>query len=93
MQQLLGFDPLLFLGITNVNAEEKSVVSDKLLDRISQYLAIRITELLSEDDLKNIDDPQQLFSLAKEKIPDLDKKVKLFLEDFKKEFNSNLKQV
>lgn len=90
MQQLLGFDPLLFLGITNLKPEEKSIVSQKLLDRISQYLVIRITELLLEDDLKNIDDPHQLLSLAKEKIPDLDEKVKLFLEDFKKEFNNNL---
>lgn len=93
MQHFLGFDPLMFLGITNLKLEEKSIVSQKLLDRISQYLAIRITELLSEDDLKNIDDPQQLFSLAKEKIPALNNKVKLFLEDFKKEFNNNLKQL
>lgn len=93
MQQLLGFDPLLFLGIKNLKEEEKSIVSEKLLDRISQYLAIRVAELLSEDDLKSIDDPQQLFSLAKERIPDLDKKVKVFLEDFKKEFQSNLKQI
>ncbi|MEK7517610.1 MAG: hypothetical protein AAB583_03605 [Patescibacteria group bacterium] len=94
MNQLLGFDPLLFLGITNIKDEEKSIVSQKLLDRISQYLAIRIVELLSEEDLKSIDDdPQKLFSLAKEKIPEFDNKVKVFLEDFKKEFNNNLKQV
>jgi hypothetical protein len=93
MKQLLDFDPLLFLGITNLKDEEKHVVSQKIFDRISQYLVIRITELLSEGDLKSIDDPQKLFSIAKEKIPDLDKKVKVFLEDFKKEFNSNLKQI
>lgn len=94
MQQFLGFDPLLFLGIINIKPEEKSVVSEKLLDRISQYIAIRIIELLSEDDLKNIDDdPQKLFSLARQKIPDLDKKAKVFLEDFKKEFSDNLKQL
>ena len=101
MKQLLGFDrvrrgfdPLLFLGISNLKDEERHVVSQKLLDRISQYLVIRITELLSEDDLKSIDDdPQKLFSLAKQKIPDLDNKAKVFLEDFKKEFNNNLKQV
>lgn len=94
MQQLVGFDPLLFLGITNIKDEEKSIVSEKLLDRISQYLVIRIIELLSEEDLKNTgEDPQKLFSLAKQKIPDLDKKVKVFLEDFKKEFNNNLEQI
>ena len=91
MNQLLGFDPLLFLGITNIKDEEKSIVSQKLLDRISQYLAIRIVELLSEEDLKSIDDdPQKLFSLAKEKIPEFDSNIKLFLADFKKEFNTNI---
>ena len=93
MNQLLGFDPLLFLGITNIKDEEKQFVSEKILDRLSQYLALRIIELLPEHDLKEIDDPEKLFSVAKEKIPDLDKKTKVFLEDFKKEFNNNLKQV
>lgn len=94
MKWFLSFDPLLFLGLTNLKDEERGVVSQKLLGRISQYIAIRIVELLSEEDLKNIgDDPQKLFSLAKQKIPDLENKVKLFLEDFKREFNNNLKQV
>lgn len=91
MTQLLGFDPLLFLEINNLKGQEKTDVSQKLLDKISQYLVIRITELLSEDDLKQIDDPQKLFSIAKNKIPDLDNKVKMFLEDFRKEFYKNLK--
>lgn len=52
MNQLLGFDPLLFLGITNLKAEEKHIVSQKILDRISQYLVIRITELHPEENLK-----------------------------------------
>ena len=93
MKQLLGFDPLLFLGITNLKDEEKNIVSQKILDRISQYLAIRVIELLLENDVRDIDDPEKLFSMAKAKIPDFDKKVKIFLEDFKKEFSSNLKQL
>lgn len=94
MKQFLGFDPLLFLEITNLKDEEKKIVSQKLVDRISQYIAIWIVELLSVEDLKGIDDdPQELFAVAKNKIPDLDSKVKVFLEDFKKEFNNNLKQV
>lgn len=94
MNKFLGFDPLLFLSIANLKDEEKPIVSEKILDRISQYIAIRIVELLSEQDLKSIDgDPQKLFATAKEKIPDLDIKTKQFLEDFKKEFNSNLQQI
>lgn len=94
MNQLQGFDPLVFLNITNLKPEEKDIVSQKLLDRISQYIVIRIIELFSDDDLKNIDsDPQKLFDTAKVKVPDIDKKVKVFLEDFKNDFNSNLKQI
>jgi hypothetical protein len=94
MNPLMGFDSLIFLGITNLKAEEKNVVSQKLLDRISQYIVIRIVGLLSDDDLMGIDeDPQKLFSVAKEKIPDLDKKVKVFLDDFKKDFNNNRQQL
>lgn len=93
MKQLQGFDPLLFLGITNLKDEEKDVVFQKILDRISQYLAIRIIELLPERDVRDVDDPENFFSVAKEKIPDLDSKVKVFLEDFKKEFNNNLEQL
>lgn len=82
------------LGITNLKTEEAPIVSQKVLDRISQYIAIRIVELFSEEDLKNIDgDPEKLFATAKQKIPDLDKRVKVFLEDFKNDFNNNLKQV
>lgn len=40
------FDPLLFLGITDLKDEEKTTVSEKILDRIFQYIAIRIVGLL-----------------------------------------------
>ncbi|OGH19790.1 MAG: hypothetical protein A3D74_01450 [Candidatus Levybacteria bacterium RIFCSPHIGHO2_02_FULL_37_13] len=91
MTQLLGFDPLSFLGITNLKAEEKNEVSQKLLDKISQYLIIRISELLSEKDVKNANSPEDIFIIAKVKIPNIDKKVRVFLEDFKKEFYKNVK--
>lgn len=93
MHHLQGFDPLLFLGITDLKDEEKDIVSRKILDRISQYLAIRIIELLPENDVKDIDDPEKLFSVAKDKVPDFNDKVKKFMGDFKKEFNNNLQQL
>lgn len=91
MNIFLGFDPLLFLGITNVKGEEKNTVSKHLLSKISQYLLIRISELLSIDDLKSINYPDKLFILAQSKIPNLSQQVKIFLEDFKKDFHNNLK--
>ena len=89
MNKLLGFDPLLFLGITNLKDEEKNVVSEKLIDAISQYIVVRIAEFLSDDDLTTIDNPNTLFAVARNKIPDFDKKIKLFLEDFKSDYYKN----
>lgn len=89
MTQLLGFDPLAFLGITNLKGEEKDTASKNLLDKISQYVLIRISELLPADDVKNTKDPEALFSVAQAKIPDLNDKMKLFLADFKQEFDKN----
>lgn len=86
---LQGFDPLLFLGITNLKDEEKNIVSQKILVNISNYIFVRMGELLEEDDLKNIDNPDELFDVAKSKIPDLPSKIKLFLEDFKKDYYNN----
>lgn len=91
MTQLLGFDPLKFLNITNLKNEEKDAVSKNLQNKISQYILIRIAELLPKDDVGKVKNPEDLFSLAQTKIPDLKEKMKLFLEDFKKEFYKNIK--
>ncbi len=58
MAQLLGFDPLKFLDITNLKDQEKDTVSQNLLDKISQYILIRISELLPTDDVKKAKDPE-----------------------------------
>lgn len=49
MAQLLGFDPLKFLDITNLHGQEKDIISKNLLDKFSQYLLIRVAELLPSD--------------------------------------------
>lgn len=92
MTQLLGFDSLKFLGISDLNDQEKETVSKNLLDKISQYILIRISELLPADDLKKATTPEDLFSLAQAKIPDLGDIIKLFLADFKLEFDKNIKK-
>lgn len=91
MNQLLGFDPLKFLDITNLKNQEKDTVSKNLLDKISQYILIRISELLPVDDVRKTSNPEDLFALAQAKIPDLHVKMKLFLADFKKEFAKNIR--
>ena len=91
---LQGFDPLLFLGINNLQGIEKDKVSKELLDSISRYMAARIIKILPENEVEDLpDDPEKLFAIAKEKIPDIDKTVKKILEDYKKEYNSNDKDI
>lgn len=92
MKQFLDFDPLLFLGIKNLSGEEETLVSKHLLSKISQYLLVRISELLSIEDLKSTDETEELFALAQNKIPNLNTQIKTFLDDFKKEFYKNLKK-
>lgn len=92
MTQSLGFDPLKFLDITNLKNQEKDILSRSLLDKISQYILIRISELLPTEDVKKIKDPEDILSLAQVKIPDLNNKMKLFLVDFKTEFGKNVKK-
>ena len=91
MAQLLGFDPLKFLDIANLQGQEKDILSKNLLDKFYQYLLIRVAELLPSEDVRKIKNPEDLFALAKTKITDLDDKVRLFLADFKKEFYKNVK--
>jgi len=91
MDKFLGFDPLVFLGIKDLKGKEKQEVSEKLLNKISQYLTIRTIEELDVSQLKRTKNPEVLFSIAKSKIPNFNTKVGQYLEDFKTEFYKNLK--
>lgn len=91
---LPGFDPLVFLNINGVTLQGKDALSKDLMAEMSTYIILRISELLPQDDLTAIgEDAEKFMALAKEKIPDLNDKVKMFAEDFKKEFQNNLKQL
>lgn len=85
-----SFDPIVFLGITNVAEAEKNRLTEKLMEQISRYLAARLLELLPEDQTDNIHDYSALLEIAQKTIPNIDKKVAGFLEDFRAEFNKNL---
>lgn len=85
-----SFDPLIFLEI-KVSEQHKKRLSGQLLDKLSEYLMIRIIELLPEDEVDKVNSPEQLFTLAKRKIPDIEEKTKLFLEDFKIKYQEGKK--
>lgn len=90
MNQFLGFDPLKYLYITNLKNQKKDTVSQHLLNKISQYFLIRVFEILPIEEIKSINEPDKLFLLAQNKIPNFNEKIKTFLEDFRKEFSNDL---
>ena len=85
MKSKLGFDPLLYLGLS-VEDEEKDDKAFQILDDLSKYLVEQTIELLPDDEVGQIQTPAQLFDKAKELIPDYKEKVKEFLEEFKKSY-------
>lgn len=89
MQQFNGFDPILFLNISGVKKEDNQSISDQLLVRIGDYLAVRFLEIMPEELIKNIQSTPQLLSSAQNYFLDFNQKIKLFLEDFKREYSLN----
>ncbi len=88
MNVLSEFDPLLYLNIKPKH-QDKVIFSSRILEHLTEYLVIRFVEILPENNLSNITSTQQLFDLAKEKIPNIEEKTKKFLEDFKEEFKKS----
>lgn len=88
MKQMLGFNPLLYLGIDSKDEN----TSFQMMNQISEYLIIRIAELMDDKDLEQADNEKYLFEIAEQKIPDFNNKIKQFLEDFRREFDERSNQ-
>lgn len=93
MLPLNNFDPILFLGITNIEEKNREEISQKLLAQIQSYIIVRCLELIPEQELTSIYDQPQFFKLAEQKIPDFNDQIKIFLEDFKEEFKKKAENV
>lgn len=89
----LSFDPISFLGITASDEEKREKLSKILMEEIARYLTVRILEILPEDKTEQPQDFNKLFSLAQKGIPDIEDKVKVFLKDFKSEFQERIKWI
>ncbi|MBM3209625.1 hypothetical protein FJZ40_05070 [Candidatus Shapirobacteria bacterium] len=89
--QLINFDPIKFLGLENLTRKDKEALTPKLIAKISEYLVIRTVEILPEKILRGDLTPETLLKKAQGEIPDYDKRLRSFLEDFKTEFQENLR--
>lgn len=80
-----SFDPIAFFNL-HLDDKAKKVVTEELLDSLSQYIIVRTVEMMPAGKLDNIDNPEELFELAKKEFPVFDNQIKKFLEDFQREY-------
>jgi hypothetical protein len=86
------FDPIDFLGIRGLGEREQEDLRKKLEVNIAEYILIclldelpdTVDEKLKEDKVRNIDELEKLLS---SNIPDFDRKVGKYLQEFKKQYN------
>ena len=86
MKQLLNFDPLAYLDISNISEDDKINLRYSLLEKISEYIFLRSLELIPIDKATSFTSQSEVFSYCQKNIPAYDTKINLFLEDFKKDF-------
>ena len=90
------FDPIEFLGISRLGVNEKESLRKKLKANISEYILIHLLEELPDsvdEKLKEnkVNSIEQLENILKSYIPNLDTKIKQYLEEFKKQYRHERK--
>lgn len=79
------FDPMVLLNLNNTPK-----LSDDLTVKIGQYLLIRFAERLKSKDILVAETAEQIIKQAQKSLPDFNQQIQRFLQDFKREFNTNL---
>ena len=90
------FNPLEFLGIQGLGKAEREDLRRKLEANISEYILIRLLEELPDsvdEKLKNskVSSINELENILMSHIPNLDTKIKQFLEEFRKQYKHERK--
>ncbi len=79
------FDPLAFLN-TTVPSAQYPAVSQEVLEEMHDYLVTKIVEMLPAGVVGVASTSEELFSIAKKNIPDFEKCVNEWMEEFRKEY-------
>lgn len=88
---LNNFDPVAFLGIdtTFMPSEEKSNLSTSLKSKISEYILLKLSDSLSDEEFQKVvgtADPEEMMKLLGEAVPNLEERIKSEMENFKSEY-------
>lgn len=86
-----SFDPIKFLELEHLEEKVKITLKPKLEKNISEYLLIRLLDYLPEKadkevDFRKITTVEELTTILKKYLPNLEEKIKLILNDFKREY-------
>ena len=87
------FDPIKYLGITCLGQFEINSLRKKLNKNISEYILIRLLEELPDKvdeqlKKKEVEKIDELEELLKASIPDFDKKVQQYFQEFKNQYKN-----
>lgn len=93
LTSLRSFDPITFLeiNIESFSSEEISQLRQSIFDKMGEYIFIKLSQNLSEDQMQKIIkivNKNDLLLNFKQFIPDLEEKIVSELNYFKKEFSS-----
>lgn len=88
-----SFDPIKLLGISGLGQFETDSLRKKLNKNISDYILIRLLEELPDKvdeqlKKKEIESVDELEEMLKTHIPDFNKKVQQYLQEFKSEYKN-----
>lgn len=94
---LKNFDPISFLKIStgSMSVPETAQLKASLNSKIGEYLLLKLSDDLSEDQYKRLigsKDLEEMAKLAQSFIPDLEKKIDHELDNFKKEYQEVLQK-
>lgn len=88
---LNNFNPVAFLEIdtTSMQPEETSNLSNSLNNKISEYILLKLSDNLSDEQFQKVvgtTDPEEMMKLLGEAVPNLEARIKTELENFKNEY-------
>lgn len=95
-QSLQGFDPLYYFNVdtSKLTSEQKNKVRKILLDKLGEYILLKISASLSPTQQKEVSqlNEKMLVSKLSSYMPDLENRILEEIEAYKKEYEKALRK-
>jgi hypothetical protein len=88
---LQGFDPLYYfdVDVKGMNEHEVTQIRQKMTEKLSEYILFKLSSQLTEAQqlaVFQIENGEELLTVLSKYIPDLEEKIMLEIEGFKKAY-------